>query len=123
MALRRHAPDSLHIIIGRIEAAIDQETAAIRNDHNFDLKASNARKSRHLYELNRALKGANENAVRIEHREALQRLRDKLAINEAVIRAHMSAVSEVASLLQNAIRHSETDGTYSAHEVGRSGSA
>jgi len=35
----------------------------------------------------------------------------------------MSAVSEVASLLQNAIRHSETDGTYSAHEVGRSGSA
>ena len=35
------------------------------------------------------------------------RLRDKLADNEAAIRAHLNAVNEVATLMQNAIQHAE----------------
>ena len=46
------------------------------------------------------------------------RLRDKLATNEAAILAHLNAVNEVATLMQNAIQRSETDGTYSAGEFG-----
>lgn len=109
---------NLGALIGRIDEAIAEETAAIRTDIHFDIKASNARKSRYLYELTRALKGAREGNVPAEHRDGLIRLRDKLADNEAAIRAHLSAVNEVATLMQNVIQRAENDGTYSAGEFG-----
>lgn len=114
----QHHPGNLGILIGRIADAVDDETAAIRTDVNFDIKASNARKSRFLYELTRALKGAGNAAPPAEYREDLERLRGRLAINEAAIRAHLNAVNEIATLMQNAIQHAETDGTYSAGEFG-----
>lgn len=105
-------------LIGRMEEAIAEETASIRTDIRFDIKASNARKSRYLYELTRALKGAREGAVPAEHRDGLIRLRDRLADNEMAIRAHLSAVNEVATLMQDVIQRAENDGTYSAGEFG-----
>ncbi|MFC5585266.1 hypothetical protein ACFPOD_09090 [Nitratireductor kimnyeongensis] len=121
--LNQHGGASALAIMRRIEETIDAETAAIREDPAFDLKASNARKSRHLYELTRALKGANEAGLANAHRDALIRLRDKLADNEATIRAHMGAVNEVADLLQDAIQRAQTDGTYSQQEFGQAASA
>ena len=112
-------PASLSTIIARIEQAVDEETASIRTDMNYDLKASNARKSRYLYELSRAMKGLGATQLIAEQREAVVRLRDKLAKNESAIRAHLNAVNEVATLIQSAIQRSETDGTYSAGEFGR----
>ena len=50
-------------------------------------------------------------------------LRDKLADNEATIRAHMGAVNEVADLLQDAIQRAQTDGTYSQQEFGQASPA
>jgi hypothetical protein len=124
LAVRPAAPEqsipavNLGALIGRIEEAITEETAAIRTDIHFDIKASNARKSRYLYELTRALKGAREGNVPAGHRDGLIRLRDKLADNEVAIRAHLSAVNEIATLMQNVIQHAENDGTYSAGEFG-----
>lgn len=109
---------SLTAIINRIEDAVETETAAIRTDMNFDLKASNARKSRCLYELNRAMKNIAAEELVDEHKEGLLRLRGKLERNEAALLAHLSAVSEVANLMKNAIQHAEADGTYSAGEFG-----
>ncbi|CAN7387440.1 hypothetical protein LJR234_002481 [Mesorhizobium amorphae] len=111
-------PGNLAAIIGRIEEAVDEETAGIRTGTGFDLKASNARKSRYLYELTRAIKGGNEIEFLEQHREGLTRLRQKLARNEAAILAHLNAVNEVAGLLKNAIQRAEADGTYSAGEFG-----
>jgi hypothetical protein len=111
-------PAALSAIIGRIEEAIEQETAAIRSDPDFDVKGSKARKSRHLYELNRAMKGLSQTDVLREHHEALVRLRGKLTENEKALRAHLSAVAEVASLIRDAIQRADADGTYSAHEFG-----
>jgi hypothetical protein len=111
-------PGNLAAIIGRIEEVVEEETAGIRNATNYDLKASNARKSRYLYELTRAMKGGSEAEFLEQHREGLTRLRQKLARNEAAILAHLSAVNEVASLLRHAIQRAETDGTYSAGEFG-----
>ncbi|WP_048647448.1 hypothetical protein [Nitratireductor soli] len=118
-----HGGASALAIMRRIEETIDAETLAIRNDPQFDLKASNTRKSRHLYELSKALKSANEASLAALHRDALVRLRDKLATNEATIKAHMSAVSEVAALLQDAIERTQTDGTYSEREFGQASPA
>ena len=110
---------SIPAIIRRIEEAVDTETAAIRTDVNFDLKASNARKSRYLYELNRATRGLDAEHINPETRAGLARLRDKLQVNEQAILAHLNAVKEVASMLQTAIQHAENDGTYTAHEFGK----
>ncbi|TPM36926.1 hypothetical protein [Mesorhizobium sp. B2-3-4] len=112
-------PGNLAAIIGRIEEVVEEETAGIRTDTGYDLKASNARKSRYLYELTRAMKGGSEAEFLEQHREGLTRLRQKLARNEAAILAHLSAVNEVASLLRSAIQRAETDGTYSVGEFGR----
>jgi hypothetical protein len=111
-------PGNLAAIIGRIEEVVEEETAGIRTATNYDLKASNARKSRYLYELTRAMKGGSEAEFLEQHREGLTRLRQKLVKNEAAILAHLSAVNEVASLLRHAIQRAETDGTYSAGEFG-----
>jgi hypothetical protein len=112
-------PGNLASIIRRIEDAIDIETAGIRSDLNFDIAASNARKSRYLYELSKAASALGQRQLGEEHRESLRRLRAKLEVNERVILAHLGAVKEVADLLQGAIQRAEADGTYSASEFGR----
>ena len=78
-----------------------------------------ARKSRCLYELSKAVKGGDAQRMIAEQREAIIRLREKLARNEAAILAHLNAVNEVAGLIQGAIQHAEADGTYSEGEFGR----
>lgn len=110
---------SISAIIGRIEEAIDSETASIKSDPRFDIRASNARKSRYLYELNRAVKGIAPRDFVEKHRDAIVRLKQKLVANEAVILAHLSAVTEVAGLIQTAIERAETDGTYSTNAFQR----
>lgn len=109
---------NLDALIGRIEEAVEDETTGIRTDPRFDLKASNARKSRCLYELNRAMKGIEQAELAERHRDGLVRLQEKLTRNEQAILAHLSAVTEVANLLKNAIQQAEADGTYSAGEFG-----
>lgn len=113
---------NLSAIIGRIEEAVETETSSIRTDTRFDIKASNVRKSRYLYELNKAISSLRGAMLGEEQRAGIVRLRDKLAHNEAVIRAHLSAVAEVAALMQDAIQRAEADGTYSADEFGREAS-
>ena len=113
---------NLSAIIGRIEETVEAETAAIRTDIRFDIKASNARKSRYLYELNKAASGLDGTQLQEKHRDGIIRLREKLAANEAAILAHLNAVSEVATLMQEAIERAEADGTYSASEFGRAAS-
>lgn len=110
---------ALGAVIGRIEEAIDTETAALRGNPRFDLKESNARKSRHLYELNKVIKSLQPDQLRQEDRLGIRRLREKLSTNEAVIKAHLGAVTEVAALVQDAIERHEADGTYSSSAFGR----
>jgi len=111
-------PTSLTTLIGRIEQAVEEETISLKTDLTVDLKASNARKSRYLYELNRALKGVSPADLQGEQRDGMIRLRTKLAANEATLLAHLNAVNEVATLMRNTIQRHEADGTYSAGEFG-----
>jgi hypothetical protein len=109
---------SLVSIIQRIESAIDHETRSIRSDAEFDIKESNVRKSRYLYELSKAMKGLGQRDLDPEHRAGILRLRAKLDENQQVILAHLNAVTEVANIIQAAIEKTEADGTYSAGEFG-----
>ncbi|MBI1619721.1 hypothetical protein IOD40_03460 [Aquamicrobium sp. cd-1] len=104
--------------MSRIEETVDTETASIRTDIRFDIKSSNARKSRYLYELNKAVSALGAAQLQEQHRDDIARLREKLATNERAILAHLNAVNEVAQLMQDAIQYAEADGTYSARQFG-----
>ena len=65
----RKALMNLSAIINRIEETVDAETAAIRTDIRFDIKASNVRKGRYLYELNKAIAGLGTTELDISHRD------------------------------------------------------
>lgn len=109
---------NLSAILCRIEETVEAETAAIRTDIRFDIKGSNARKSRYLYELNKAISSLGAATLQAQHYDDIKRLREKLALNERAILAHLNAVNEVAELMQDAIQRAEADGTYSASEFG-----
>lgn len=106
-------------IIERVELAIEEETASIRSDLQFDVAGSNIRKSRHLYDLSRALKTHGIADLPATAKDSLERLKAKLAENQEVIKAHLSAVTEVAAMMQTAIQRAEADGTYSENTFGR----
>ncbi len=106
------ADTSLQSIIRRILECVELETKSIRADNQFDAKQSNSRKSRLLYELGRASRNMNLADLDRSCRDDLEALRAALSENETVLKAQISAVSEVASIVQNAIEREETDGTY-----------
>ena len=108
------APAPLDRVIERLEEVVDQETAALRNRTAIDLKDFNNRKSQGLLELNRALRGLVDNPSKDRTVSTrLAGLRAKLDVNRAVLETHLSAVREVATVLADAIRDAESDGTYS----------
>ena len=100
-------------IIGRLEEVVDQETAALRSHQVIDLKDFNNRKSHGLLELSRAMRmfeGAELDKAIVAR---LDTLRDKLETNRAVLKMHLEAVREIATVISDVIRDSESDGTYS----------
>ncbi len=99
--------------IERLEDVVDQETAALKSRAPADLREFNNRKSQGLLELSRSLRyfqvAPPTNAVL----ERLAGLREKLDINQAVLKLHLDAVREVSTIMADAIRDAELDGTYS----------
>ncbi len=97
---------NLGALIMRIEEAVTEETQSIRTDIRFDIKASNARKSRYLYELNRALKGTREGSVPAEHRDGLIRLREDAADRLQKAQAQQT---QLAAMLEQAMATNQDD--------------
>ena len=109
---------NLGAMIGRIEEAVDEETAVDPHRHPFRHQGVERAQEPLSLRTDPRLKGDSRGSVPAEHRDGLIRLRERLADNESAIRAHLSAVNEVAMLMQNVIQHAENDGTYSAGEFG-----
>jgi hypothetical protein len=99
-------------VIERIESYLDEETAALQNSREFDFKASNDRKSQGLVDLNQALRRLPQAQLNADLKSRLEAFRQKLAVNLRIIRLHLDAVKELASILSDAIRDAESDGTY-----------
>lgn len=99
--------------IGMLEVVVEEETAALNARKQVDFDTFSQRKSQGLLELNRAMKilpvVANHRLVA----ERLASLREKLAVNQATLKFHLDAVREISTIVANAIRESESDGTYS----------
>ena len=96
----------------RLEEVVDQETAALRSRAPINLREFTNRKSQGLLELSRSIRlfqgGRPSNAVLAR----LAGLREKLDTNGAVLKLHLEAVREVSTVMADAIRDAESDGTY-----------
>lgn len=103
----------LDTAIKRLVEVIDLETAALRNRAPIDLNACNTRKSQGLLELDRALRLLGGADPGEPLKNALRTLRQKLETNRQVLNTHLEAVREVATIIAEAIRSVESDGTYS----------
>jgi hypothetical protein len=103
-------------VLGRLEMIIDNENQRIGKDFEFDLKVSNAHKSRCLYELTMLFRDTNPAELATTHIDQMHALKAKLAINARRMEAHMHAVRAVADLLKNAVQDADGDGTYSQEQ-------
>lgn len=112
----------LEVSIQRLEEIVEQETAALQTRQAINLKEFNDRKSQALLELTRSLRslGAGGHPPSPTLAARVGSLKAKLATNQAVLKIHLEAVREISTTLADAIRHAESDGTYSQATIRRS---
>ena len=102
----------LEISIQRLEEIVDQETTALKQRESIDLKAFNDRKSQALLELSRWMRNMASVGADPALAARIGALKEKLAVNQAVLKLHLEAVREISTSMADAIRQSESDGTY-----------
>jgi len=103
-------------VLLRLEAVVDTENASIGADPKFDLKQSNALKSRCLYDMTMLFKGINPDRLDKAHIAHLKTVKAKLDVNSLKVGAHMAAVRGIAEIIKDTVARSEADGTYSADQ-------
>ncbi|KAA1186014.1 hypothetical protein FP026_02700 [Rhizobium tropici] len=103
-------------VLGRLEMIIDNENNRIGTDPEFDLKVSNAHKSRCLYELSMLFRDTDPADLAATHIGQLHDLKKKLVLNARRVEAHLEAVRAVADILKNAVQNADADGTYSQEQ-------
>jgi len=97
----------------RLTGLLEDEIAALRAHRTLDLDEISDRKNQMLLELSRisgSLDGSTDDPAL---RTALDRLRERLDENLAVLELNIGAVRDVADILASTIREAESDGTYS----------
>jgi hypothetical protein len=111
-AAQESQAQSISKIVAGLLSCIRQETEALRANERYDMAGSNARKSRLLYELNRAAGGLDTPNQSPELRLQLKTLRVELATNALLVRGHVTALREISEMMINLVRRDEADGTY-----------
>lgn len=121
------AQRALGQVFARLEAVIEDELAALREGRVAGLDEITRRKSQCLLDLTRLARAINVEALTADEggealRQDLIHIKARLADNEATLKRYMEAAREVASLVADGLRASESDGTYAeAGPFGRYG--
>lgn len=102
----------LEVSLQRLEEIVDQETHALRTRKVVNLKEFNDRKSQALLELTRSLRQVQGSGPDPALTQRVGNLKVKLAVNQAALKVHLEAVREISTSIADAIRQSESDGTY-----------
>lgn len=101
--------------LDRLEETLDMETTALLARDLSNLDEFNRRKSQCLLEISRIVRTAEIGALDPDATMRLQNMQGKIERNQDILRRHMHAVQEVASIISNAIHKADSDSTYSAH--------
>jgi len=103
---------SVRTILSRLRLFVEDETQRIGSSPNFDFQSSSDRKSRLLFELNRASRAMDPRMMDQGLVDELKKLKTSLKENEMRIKAHLNAVREVSSYMVGVLKNEEADGTY-----------
>lgn len=106
----------LKTVLGRLELIIDNENERIGRDSKFDIKTSNAHKSRCLYELTMLCRETNPEEFPTGFSSQMKFLKQKLLLNARKLEAHLNAVRTVTDILRSAVQENEGDGTYTQEQ-------
>jgi hypothetical protein len=111
-AVRSDEVRGLLAAIRRLAGIVEEETVALTTGQKIDFDDFSARKSRSMLEFVRLMRARMHLGGEVEITEEIQRLREKLERNRAILEMHYDAVREVASIIVKAVREAESDGTY-----------
>ena len=95
---------------------IDNENDRLGRDAQFDIKTSNAHKSRCLYELTMLCREAEPNEFPKGFSGQMKSMKQKLMLNARKLEAHLNAVRTVTDILRAAVQESDGDGTYTQEQ-------
>jgi hypothetical protein len=98
--------------IRRLEGIVEDETVGLATGQKVDFDDFSARKSRGMLEFVRLMRARMHLGGEAEVTVEIQRLREKLERNRALLEMHYDAVREVAGIIVKAIKEAESDGTY-----------
>jgi hypothetical protein len=103
-------------VLGRLEMILDNENTRIGVDPSFDLKTSNAHKSRCLYELTMIHRDASPDEISPAFVSQTRHIKTKLMTNSQKVNAHMEACRSVVDLLKAAVQDADADGIYTEQQ-------
>jgi hypothetical protein len=106
-------------LIDRLEDLLERETGGLKSYSITELKELNHRKSQCLLELMRAsrsLDGQPQSRALVERLAALRNTVDR---NQAALQIHVDAVKEIATIISDTLRDTESDGTYDERPAAR----
>lgn len=99
-------------ILTRLEETLREETAALKRQDTSALAQLFQRKSQGMLELANLQRSLGPVPVSAATRAAVASLRQSLEGNRDVLKLHVDATSELIEVFSQAIRESESDGTY-----------
>ena len=100
-------------VVDRINQVLDEENEAIARRGSIDYDAFNHRKSQGLLELNRLTPSLAGLRLGPALAGALGDLQTRLETNRRLLSTQLTAARAVSDIITQAIRDSQSDGTYS----------
>lgn len=99
-------------ILTRLEETLREETAALKRQDTSVLAQLFQRKSQGMLELANLQRSLGHAAMNEPTQAAVASLRQCLDANRDVLKLHLDATGELIEVFSQAIRESESDGTY-----------
>jgi hypothetical protein len=112
LSLQPAGGSTLLPILKRLEEVLQDETDALRRQSAAELPQLFQRKCQGLLELANMQRSLGDATLSEPVRAALASVRHSLNVNRDVLKLHIDATTELIEVFAQAIRDSESDGTY-----------
>jgi len=101
-------------VIERVRSAVLEEMEAIRRRKRVDYDAFSARKNMGLLDLNRLAPIIAKNMANVALGRSVLSLKEALDASKTALAIELDAAKSITELVASAMRHGESDGTYSS---------
>ncbi len=109
--------DRLARVIEATIAAVEEETAVLKQRDTTELPRLTEKKGQALVNLTRSLQSEGSRDVLISVQHLMHHLRGALVENRRWLQLQIDAVSAVALMITRAVEADRSDGTYGLHNV------